>query len=239
MKLIASCITCMKEASEAHLSTGISTSVKFIYAEMDNNGVLYLTCDREHKSALIHRSRKHQILFQSGCYALLDDYTNEAVSSFSAALERAYEFFIRVAYRKLGVSSTLLESSWKDIALQSERQYGAFVILYSVVAGESFNLPDKIPQLRNKVIHRGYIARFDEVFEYAKGIFSIIRTIMHILKDKCSTEMWAEINEAADLQKKTVPSGMAWAWTVETEFDLIIDLTFEQWMSEIKETRRA
>lgn len=227
----------MKEASEVLLSTGTSTSVEFLSAEMDNDGVVYLTCNSGHKTAMLHRNRKHQILFESGCFALLDDYTSEAVSSFSAALERAYEFFIRVAYRKLGVSSSLLESSWKHIATQSERQFGAFVVLYPVVACESFDLPQKIPKLRNKVMHRGYIARSDEVFEYAKTVFSMIRKIVQVLSDKCPTEMWAEINEAAEVQEKVVLPGVEWAWTSGAEFDLMRDLTFESWIAELKKKR--
>src|SRR4030042_4533572 len=97
MRAFAACISCMKEASENLGSQGESTSVRFLYAEMNDNGVVYLTCDKGHRTAAVHRSRKHQFLFESGCHALLDHYTNEAVSTFSAALERAYEFFLRVA----------------------------------------------------------------------------------------------------------------------------------------------
>ena len=106
----------MKEAAEALRSTGTSSSVQSLPAEMDDVGVVFLTCDSGHKTAMLHRNRKHQILFESGCLALLDDYTNEAVSSISAALERAYEFFIRVVYRKLG--GTLLAG---EIIVETDR----------------------------------------------------------------------------------------------------------------------
>ena len=36
MKVFAACITCMREASEKLCSTGTSTSVRFLYAEMDD-----------------------------------------------------------------------------------------------------------------------------------------------------------------------------------------------------------
>ena len=234
MKAIAACITCMKEASEKLVSTGESTSVRFLYAEMDDNGVVYLTCDKGHRTAEVYRSRKHQFLFESGCHALLDHYTNEAVSTFSAALERAYEFFLRVAYRKLGLPSSLLDASWKHVIAQSERQFGAFIFLFPAIAGEPFQLPERIPQLRNKVIHRGYIPRFDEVLKYAEAIFSLIRKIMHVLNDRCPTEMWAEINEAAEVQKRAVPADMEWTWVAGTEFDLTVDLTFESWMDGLR-----
>lgn len=233
MRAIAACITCMKEASEKLISTGEPTSVKFRYAEMDDNGIVYLTCDKGHRTAEVYRSRKHQFLFESGCHALLDHYTNEAVSTFSAALERAYEFFLRVAYRKLGLPSSLLDASWKHVLAQSERQFGAFIFLFPVIAGAPFELPERIPQLRNRIIHRGYIARFDEVMEYAAIVFSLIRKIMNVLSDRCPTEMWAEINEVAEVQKKVVPTDMEWTWVAEAEFDLTVDLTFESWMDRL------
>ena len=237
MKAIAGCVTCMKEASKILVSSGVPTTVHFFSAEMADNGVVYITCDKGHKTAGVFLGRKHQFLFESGCRALLDDYTNEAVSSFSAALERTYEFFIRVAYRKLGLSTTLLDTTWKSIKAQSERQFGAFVILYPIIAGEPFELPAAIPELRNKVIHRGYIARVEEVLKYAKDIFSLIRQIMAVLNNKCPTEMWVEINEAAQVQKSSVPAEMEWTYVGVTEFDLRVDLTFESWMEELKTQR--
>lgn len=235
MRATGSCVMCMKEAANRLAATGESTPVRLsYYAEMDDNGIVYLTCDKGHTTAAVHLSRKHQVLFQSGCHALLDHYTNEAVSTFSAALERTYEFFLRVAYRKLGLSSARFDTSWKHVKAQSERQFGAFLFLFPVIAGESFKLPEKIPQLRNKVIHRGYIASFDEVMEYAAIIFKLIRSMMQVLTDKCPTEMWAEINEANEVRKRTVPEGMQWTWLGETEFDLTVDLTFETWLAELR-----
>jgi len=228
-------VICMKEAANKLTTTGESTPVRlFYYAEMDDNGIVYLTCEKGHTTAVVHISRKHHVLFQSGCHALLDHYTNEAVSTFSAALERAYEFFLRVAYRKLGLSSSLFDVSWKHVKAQSERQFGAFLFLFPAIAGESFELSEKIPQLRNKVIHRGYIASFDEVMEYATIIFKLIRELMQVLSDKCPTEMWAEINEGNEVRKKTVPVGMEWTYLAETEFDLTVDLTFETWLAKLR-----
>jgi hypothetical protein len=235
MKAAGSCVICMKEAAKKLTATGESIPVRLAYyAEMDDNGIVYLTCEKGHTTAVVHLSSKHHVLFQSGCHALLDHYTNEAVSTFSAALERAYEFFLRVAYRRLGLPSALFDASWKHMKAQSERQFGAFLALFPTIVGESFELPEKIPQLRNRVIHRGYIASFDEVMEYAAIIFTLIRDLMRVLSDKCSTEMWAEINVATEVRKKTVPEGMEWTYLAETDFDLTVDLTFETWLAKLR-----
>ena len=234
MRAFSLCITCVKEASEKLATTGESTPAKFLYAEMENNGIVYLTCERGHKTAVLHQGCKHQFLFESGCHALLDHYTNEAVSTFSAALERAYEFFLRVACRKLELPPSLLDELWKYVKKQSERQFGAFVFLFPVITGESFRLPQRIPEFRNKIIHQGDIARFDEVKEYAEAIFVLIRKIMDVLNKTCSTEMWAEINHAAEVQRSAVPVGMEWTGVSGPQFDLTVDLTFESWMDELR-----
>ena len=241
MKVLSPCIRCMEKETESSRTGGTSILIRFLAAEINDDGVVYLTCENGHQTVIVDARSKYQILFTSGCQALLDDYTNEAVSSISAALERAYEFFIRVVYRKLGVSPTLLESSWKQIRHYSERQFGAFVMLFPIVAADWFNLPPEVPELRNKVIHRGYIARSDEVRNYARTVFLIIRKIVQILNDKCSTEMWAEKKEAAEeVQKKAVPPGMKWMWAMKgLEFDLVRDLTFDTWLTKLKEELKA
>ncbi|MDY6973868.1 MAG: hypothetical protein SV775_16330 [Thermodesulfobacteriota bacterium] len=236
MKVITGCVICMKNASKEFNSTGESTSVKFYPADMDNNGIVHLKCDNGHNTAGILIGSKHQFLFESGCRALIDTYANEAVSSFSAALERTYEFFIRVACRKLGLTSDLIESTWKNVKSQSERQFGAFLFLYPTITGESFKLQNEIPEFRNKVIHKGYIARSEEVLDYAEKIFFLIRQIVAVLNDKCSNEMWEEINEGIEVQKKVIPSNMEWTYLSVTPFDLRKDLTFESWVDELKTT---
>jgi hypothetical protein len=226
----------MKEAAEQLKATGQSKKFRlFQQADMTDNGIVFVTCDQGHKTAMVHTSRKYQILFESGCLALLDGYTNEAVSSFSAALERTYEFFLRVAYRKLGIPASLFNSTWKEIRNHSERQYGAFVVLYPIISGESFALPGHVSEFRNKVIHKGYIATYDEVFRYASEIYLMIRQIRGVLNEKCPTEMWAEINEAKDVQRAAVPEGMDCAFLGTTDYDARPDLTaFEECMNEIK-----
>lgn len=234
MKVIACCAICMKNASEKFISNGGPSSVKFYSAEMDDNGLVYIECDKGHKSANILTGSKHQFLFESGCKALIDGYTNEAVSSFTAALERTYEFFIRVAYRKLRISSEILESTWKNVHAQSERQLGAFLFLYPIIADESFEILNKIQEFRNRVLHKGYISQTEEVFKYASNIFTLIRQIISFLNNKCSTEMWAEINEAVQKQKELVSNKMEWTYLGVTPFDSRKDLTFEAWIEELK-----
>ena len=74
--------------------------------EMHDSGVVFVTCPEGHRSAALYNHRKHEIFFASGAMALFDGYSNEAVSSFATALERLYEFYIRVVCRKRGIAGT-------------------------------------------------------------------------------------------------------------------------------------
>jgi hypothetical protein len=52
-------------------------------------------------------------------------------------------------------------------------------------------------------------------------------------------EMWVEINEAAEVQRRGVPAGMEWTWVAGTEFDLTADLTFDSWMDELSKQHQG
>lgn len=67
------------------------------------------------------------MLSQIGANAIIDGYYREAVSSFSASLERFYEFSVHVLMRHFGKNSQQFKSAWRPISNQSERQLGAFV----------------------------------------------------------------------------------------------------------------
>ncbi|MES9855088.1 MAG: hypothetical protein ABW166_00590 [Sedimenticola sp.] len=58
-----------------------------------------MTCDKGHKSIVVYDSRRYDVLLQSATNALLDGYTNEAISTYGTALERCYEFYVRVVLR--------------------------------------------------------------------------------------------------------------------------------------------
>ena len=98
MKILAYCSECLTR-EVAGKKTGDPFTVHLYEAEIDDNASVTFTCPAGHRTLCLHRSGKHQLLLESGCLALLDGYPNEAASTIAASLERAYEFFIRVACR--------------------------------------------------------------------------------------------------------------------------------------------
>src|SRR5688572_21926828 len=88
------------------------------------------TCPAGHENLVVIQNQKFELLFDFGARALLDGYTREAVASMAAALERFYEFYLKVVCLKHGIADFDFKNSWKFVSAQSERQLGAFLFTY-------------------------------------------------------------------------------------------------------------
>ena len=186
MKIRIECNKCQLEGTP-HLKT-------YSYHELSDNGLYKICCDVGHESIVFIQNHKFDILFESGILALIDGYSREAVSSIASSLERFYEFYLKVICLKRGVYYDKIIASWKKIAPQSERQFGAYIFVYLL---ENKNCPktlsDKFVKFRNKVIHKGYIPSDDEVIKYAKNVGEII-----------SSEYLKLENNTQDLKQYTI-----------------------------------
>lgn len=124
-----------------------------------------------------------EVLFDIGAMALLDGYTREAVVSFSSALERFYEYYITAISLEAGVQGELFDNAGKSISKQSERQYGAFLLLY---VHKNRKLPpvlsNKYVQFRNSVVHKGKIPSTREAIGYGEKIYALLRDMALELK---------------------------------------------------------
>lgn len=178
-----------------------------------DSGLVHVSCPNGHKSAIIYEERKYMLLLISACQALLDSHGREAVSSIAAALERCYEFFIRVSLRKHGITPGDLNNIWKSIASQSERQFGAFAALYAAESQKPFVLPPKISEFRNKVTHKGYFPTDKEVLKFGREVFELIQEISKVLETLGNDHVKAVEQAAYDAQESEVPVGMEYATT--------------------------
>jgi hypothetical protein len=202
MKIQAPCAVCINENPAIFM---IGSGV------VNDSGLVHVTCPKGHKSAIVFKERKYMLLLKSGCRALIDSHVRESVSSISSALERCYEFFIRSALHKYKLDGSATEKTWKLMAKQSERQFGAFSILYALEAGKPFVLPPEIPTFRNRVIHEGYIPTTEEALSFGRAVMVVIRDIEHIL-DKLGSEHTESVQaESLAIQVREIPSGLEYA----------------------------
>lgn len=109
------------------------------------------------------------------------------MSSFASALERLYEFAIRIF---ISDSSTdeLFEQTWKKVANQSERQLGAFLFLYlDKIKKSPPVLSESNTSFRNRVIHKGYIPSKDESVAFGEAVRTIANEVISSMRNLYGT----------------------------------------------------
>lgn len=164
------------------LNEGMKLSEALEMHAINDSGRYLITCKNNHTSLTILQQEKFQILFAIGCYAINDGYYREAVSSFTSALERFYEFFIKAICISKNIDYEIIQKTWKNVSNQSERQLGAFIFLHLFVTEDKAKiLDDKNVSFRNSVIHKGKIPSKDEAIKYGQAILDLIRPLIKLL----------------------------------------------------------
>lgn len=175
---MSSCMRCAQESIKAGIPDFFSPKM----VRIPDDGVIKLTCDLGHKTAIIIQEDKFEILSTMAIKAIAEGYYRDAVASFAGSLERLYEFFVRVTCLKLGVDVSDFTLAWKDMSSQSERQLGAFISLYLVES----KCPPKLLhrdqiKFRNAVIHKGKFPERDETIEFGQCTLECALPILKLL----------------------------------------------------------
>lgn len=151
--------------------------------ELNNDGVYIVEYPESGKREVLRSlDFRFEILFEVGSYAFLDCYYREAVSSFTAALERFYEFFVEVIARLHGVEEQQYIRCWKHLKNASERQLGTFIAAYVLTRKMCpALLSDEWRGFRNSVIHKGEIPDKTRTLEYGDEVGRLILSDMSYL----------------------------------------------------------
>lgn len=200
MKVLAPCFECT-----------FSSRPRFESQLVDyfDDGVAFATCSVGHKFAVTVQAQKFEILLNSGAAALLEGFTLEACASFSAALERFYEFFIRLSARSRKISTDLFDEMFRAMAAQSERQFGAFLMLYLMDFNEPYKENSKIRTFRNRIIHKGEIPENDKAIEFCSWVYDEIKKVYQKISDKSDSFCLQEITmEMLVSRRKKIPNNV-------------------------------
>lgn len=175
MKLPLICTECVM--------TGQFTDL-FQEVEVQEGNLYELVCRNGHQSSVIVQTPKFEMLFEIGAAAILDGYYREAISSFAASLERLYEFFVTVALIQREIPDETIASLWKQANL-SERQLGAFIVMYTLETGQAPPLlSGERTKFRNKVIHQGRIPTRAEAISFGQDVLQLIRDVMLVVAER-------------------------------------------------------
>lgn len=172
----------------------------FQQVEIRDDGLYSSKCSKEHTTLTVIQEQKFELLFDTGAMALIDGYPREAVTTIAASLERFYEFYIATTCLKHGIELEKFQSTWKHVANQSERQFGAYLFIY-LIDHNNANPPvidndkpsfDGIPkrdiknwkEFRNAVVHKGYIPTSIETIAYGNLVYLHLYQLIEDLKDR-------------------------------------------------------
>jgi hypothetical protein len=178
-------LTCIHHPNDIALMCKERVNVEF-----RDDGCYRFECKNSHKTKSILQNQKFEVLFDIGAHAILDGYYREAVSSFTSSLERFYEFALRTLLEKSSGSDKLFREVWKSISNQSERQLGAYIMLWAA----NFNQPPCLlsssdVKFRNSVIHKGKIPTKEEAINYGDSVLKMIVPQMVVLRSEFPIEV--------------------------------------------------
>jgi len=218
MKLPIACMKC------AMTQRDVSPS-NFTAVEFRDDGRYQTTCSKGHISIVLLQEQKFELLFDIGAYATQDGYYREAVTSFTASLERFYEFFIKAVLFGKSIDDQAVQRSMKFAKL-SERQLGGFIFLYTSEFRKSPILLENrkmgshtAVEFRNEVVHRGKIPSSKEALEYGQIILELIKPVLLETKQKYQKGVQATIFEHLK-EGKHDPKELASTMTMPTIINL-------------------
>jgi hypothetical protein len=152
--------------------------------ELNQSGIYEVECRLGHKSTNVIDNIDFEMLFEYGVNALADSYYRDAVASFASALERYFEFFVKAALHTQQADFSVIDKAWKSIAGQSERQLGAYTMLYTQLFGQEAPLlsSNKEVPFRNSVIHKGHIPSREEAVRFGDKVLELMEISLSQLK---------------------------------------------------------
>ena len=178
-----------------------------IFAPYYEDRLALIKCSRGHDSMLMLQSLKFEVLLESGAAALAAGFTLEAAASFSAALERFFEFCTRTMLIHQGLSVSDIEPVFSGMTRQSERQLGAFLVLHRLVLRTAYTPNKKIIEFRNAVIHKGQIPTPPEVEDFCTRVYSEVLRTTQALKASCAAAIQAVVSEDMKARATKLPTG--------------------------------
>jgi hypothetical protein len=157
------------------IAPGIQRSVVIMMPYQDGP-LYYLTCPSGHEERVLLGTPKHEILFQMGSYALLDENYWAAIAMFGSSLEEFWEFAHQCIYAYQKVTPLPLprvnepgnkarfENAWREVFKPQPpgtRQYPEPPVLTK----------DQY-EIRNQVMHRGHIPTKEEAVDLGNAVLT-------------------------------------------------------------------
>lgn len=173
--------------------------------------ILRIKCKYGHNQIIYLTNPLYSLLFDKSIVAFKLNNYRSCIFEAASALERFYEHAIRILIipkKDIGdkEKAEQYNVAWKIIKNMSERQIGAFIMLFHKLTNRPpVLLDDKLTNLRNNTIHKGYMPREDEAFEFLKSVYNVILQNRFILKPHDEHAFWL-LDQRVDYENFFNPS---------------------------------
>lgn len=172
MKLTVYCLDCM----------GATQLPDGVIVDVDDAGYYEITCRNGHQQRYVQLMPKWELLFDASLYALQHTDYHSAVTHASTSQDAFYAFCIAVVLRAAGVSDQERERVRAKTKL-AERRLGAMHLAYAMTKKTAFSHDSqKRTELRNRVVHDGYLPTRKKAFDYVEGTYNALTDAMVALK---------------------------------------------------------
>lgn len=142
-------------------------------------------CSAGHRNLLVVQSHISEILFDRACIFYQKGHYREAIFNFYGALEKYRELYIKFLLLHHNSSHENITNLWKEIKSSSERQYGAYCLMQSIVENTiNISIDQNIRKIRNDVIHAGKLPTENESYRFGESVFTLIQKDHSFLKKK-------------------------------------------------------
>ena len=192
------CPRCVYEATK-NFNEHAELEVPVPVSRLSDDGRYEVRCRKDHVSTVTLDNVKFELLFEMGLNAIIDGYPHEAVSSFTSALERFYEFYWHVVMRHFDIPKDQVDAAWKPLSKFSERQVGAYSTTVNLLTKKSPELlnPNKEIPFRNRVTHNGYVPTEEEAISFGDVVMRLINEDLAELRsiaDKALNSIYKEFS---------------------------------------------
>lgn len=170
--------------------------------------VIRTNCNKGHNQNIILMNPLYTILYDNSIIAYQQQNYRSCVFEASSALERFFEHAIRILIipnKDIGNLEKIqqYESAWKLIKNMSERQLGAFIMLFNKTTNQiPILLTEKLISLRNNTIHKGHTPTENEALVFMTNVYDVIQKNRIIIRKYDEDAFWL-LDQRVDSENMT------------------------------------
>jgi hypothetical protein len=164
-----------------------------------------MICQNGHSHAAVISNEKHEVLFQMGLHAFLDDYYREAVVNFASAYEESMKVLALIHLVSSGVRFPEARSVIADLKT-TENSKGAYILAHAIIEGRTPTLMNSNSvKFRNDVVHKGLIPTISQADDYGNRVLEFCLSLQKIIQTRF-LELFMNIqHEEREFRLATLP----------------------------------